>query len=191
MRIFTSQMLILSALALTPLARAQSLYNETTYRPLTADHRARQAGDILTVLVYESSSASTTADTAVKRRSDVGISAGIDERNHKAAIGTNNQFDGGGTVQRSGRLLAQLSVTVIAVSDMGDLQISGEQDVEINSDRQHFKLEGRVRPVDVSSNNTVASNRIADARISYLGDGDLAERQRPGMWAKVMTWLGF
>jgi len=172
-------------------AGARSLYNETSYVPLVSDHRARHVGDVLMVLVYETSSATTTADAALQRRSDFGVTASLDQRAHRAALGASNQFDGGGTVHRSGRLLAQLTVRVVGLEPNGDLLIAGEQNVEINSDSQRFNLEGRVRAVDIASNNTVLSNRIADARISYVGDGDLADRQRPGLWTKVMTWLGF
>lgn len=183
--------LALVALAAAGPLHAQSLYNEATFTPLVADHRARQPGDVLTVLVYETSSATTSADTAMQRRNEFSVGASWDRHNHRAALGTSNVFDGGGTVRRSGRLLAQLTVTVTGIAENGDLLVAGEQNVEINSDMQHFSLEGRVRPIDITNNNTVLSNRIADARINYLGDGELAERQRPGFWSKVMTWLGF
>jgi flagellar L-ring protein FlgH len=169
---------------------AQSLYSEQTYVSLVADHRARQVGDSLTVLVFESSSASATADAGMQRGSDIGLSASLDQRSHRANVGVGNHFDGGGTVRRSGRLLAQLTVDVVDIADNGDLYISGEQHVEINSDEQHFNLEGRVRRADITSGNTVMSNRIAQARIRYIGEGDLADIQRPGLFSRIMAWLG-
>lgn len=171
-------------------AGATSLYNQDTHRPLVADQRARAPGDLLTVVVYEASSASTTADSSLQRKS--ALAAQLQSPSHggaaNAAIGST--FNGGGTVQRAGKVLAQLSVRVTGTHPNGDLQVAGEQDLVINSDRQHIKIEGRVRRADIAADNTVQSNRLADARISYAGDGDLAQTQRPGMLARILLWLG-
>jgi flagellar L-ring protein precursor FlgH len=169
---------------------ADDLYSEKTYRPLASDKRAHLPGDVLTVLIYETSSAVTSADTSLQRRNDVSLHVQADAKSHSASVGADNSFDGGGTVQRQGKLLAQMSVNVSAVAPNGDLLVFGEQTLEINSDRQKIRVEGRVRPLDISDANAVMSYRLADARISYLGDGDLANRQRPGLWSRFFTWVG-
>lgn len=171
-------------------ARGDDLYNEKTYRPLASDKRAHLPGDVLTVLIYENSSALTSADTQLQRSNQVGAQASGKHFNESLAVGATNNFDGGGTVQRAGKLLAQMSVSVKGVAPNGDLMVAGEQTLEINSDRQKIRVEGRVRPLDVSDQNTVLSYRLADAKISYLGDGDLANRQRPGLWSRFFTWVG-
>jgi flagellar L-ring protein precursor FlgH len=112
-----------------------------------------------------------------------GLSVGGDIR-------STNQLDGRGLTQRQGKVLAQLTVTVKGVAENGDLLIAGEQLLEINNERQQIKVEGRVRPHDISDVNTVLSTRIADAKISYVGDGDLADRQRPSWWHRLLTWFG-
>jgi flagellar L-ring protein precursor FlgH len=84
-----------------------------------------------------------------------------------------------------------MSVSVVGVAANGDLLVAGEQVLEINSDRQKIRVEGRVRPLDISDANAVLSSRLADAKISYLGDGDLANRQRPGFWSRLFQWAGF
>ena len=185
--ILLALMLALPAAAL----HADNLYNEKTYRPLASDKRAHLPGDVLTVMIYESSSALTSADTQLQRNNEVGIKASADRHAHSLNVGASNQFDGGGTVQRAGKLLAQMSVNIISVAPNGDLLVRGEQLLEINSDKQSIKVEGRVRTLDVSDANTVMSYRIADAKISYLGDGDLAARQRPGIWSRLFNWAGF
>ena len=181
---------LLAALLSAPLS-AESLYDENTFRPLASDKRAHLPGDVLTVLIYENSSATTSADTSIQRKNDIGVQAGVDTHMHQGDVGVNNTFDGGGTVQRTGKLLAQMTVTVTKIAANGDLLVSGEQLLEINSDQQKIKVEGRVRPLDISETNTVLSYRLADARISYLGDGDLASRQRPGFWSRLFVWAGF
>ncbi|MGZ3182507.1 MAG: flagellar basal body L-ring protein FlgH [Telluria sp.] len=183
---------LLAALALAAgLARADDLYRENTFRPLAADKRAHLPGDVLTIQVVESSSAVTSADTSLQRKDELRLRAQADAHAHEATAGADHGFDGGGTVQRQGRLLAQMSVNVLAIAPNGDLLVAGEQLLEINNERQKIRVEGRVRPLDISDANTVLSYRIADAKISYLGDGDLAARQRPGLWSRFFTWAGF
>ena len=171
-------------------AHADDLYNEKTYRPLASDKRAHLPGDVLTVMIVENSSAQTSADTQLQRSNQLGVQAGTKHNNESLAIAANNKFDGGGSIQRAGRLLAQMSVTIIRVAANGDLVVAGEQVLEINADRQKIRVEGRVRPLDVSDQNSVFSYRLADARISYLGDGDLASRQHPGLWSRFFNWAG-
>lgn len=180
---------LLLALA-TGAVQAENLYNEKTYRPLASDKRAHLPGDVLTVMIYETSSAVTSADAQLQRTNEVGLRGSTKKNSESISIGAGNNFDGGGTVQRAGKLLAQMSVTVTGVAPNGDLLVMGEQTLEINLDRQKIRVEGRVRPLDVSDQNTVLSYRLADAKISYIGDGDLASRQRPGLWSRFFTWVG-
>jgi flagellar L-ring protein precursor FlgH len=67
--------------------------------------------------------------------------------------------------------------------------VSGEQLIKVNDERQEIVLSGRVRPIDIAENNTVVSSRLADARISYVGDGVLGEKQRPGILTRILSWL--
>ncbi|MES2933126.1 MAG: flagellar basal body L-ring protein FlgH [Pseudomonadota bacterium] len=174
----------------TPLL-AETLYSENSYRPLASDKRAHLLGDVLTVMIYENSSAATSADTTLQRNSDLGLQAGANQITHNASLGVNNHFDGGGTIQRTGKMLAQMTVSVRSVASNGDLWVTGEQLLEINEEKQKIKVEGRVRPLDISDTNTVFSYRLADAKISYLNDGDLATHQRLGFWSRLFTWVGF
>jgi len=173
-------------------AEAQSLYEAGTYRPLTADNKAFRVGDVLTVQVLENSAAAANADTGTRRSNE--ISAGL-TRAHVPAVsvglGTSGEFDGGGRTVRAGKLLAQLTVSVKQVLPNGDLQIAGEQLLLINEEQQRINVEGRVRPQDISDGNVVQSTRLADAKITYVGEGDLAERQKPAWWRKALDWVGF
>ena len=68
--------------------------------------------------------------------------------------------------------------------------VSGVQLLRVNDERQEIVLSGRVRQNDISENNTIVSSRLADARISYVGDGALGEKQKPGIISRVLSWLG-
>lgn len=151
-----------------------------------ADHHARAVGDVLTVLVHESSSARNT--TATSLESDVGLNARLNRDGHRAqsfgaSVGTSR--DGGGRIQRAGNVLAQLSTTIEAVLPNGDLRIGGEQAIDINGEVTRIRVHGRVRPVDIEHGNVVWSSRVADARIDYVGEGAQARRSRPGL----ISWL--
>lgn len=170
---------------------AESLYQEQSFRPLIADNKAFRVGDLLTVQVFESSSASTSAETGTRRGNS--LSAGVSNRSGsvgKADLGVSGEFDGGGKTQRANRLLATLTVSVREVLPNGDLRIGGEQILTVNEEPQKVNLEGRVRPIDVSDGNVVLSTRLADAKISYVGEGDLAERNKRPWWRNFLDAVG-
>jgi len=173
-------------------AGAQSLYDAKTFKPLTADNKAFRVGDIVTIQVTENASASANADTDLKRSN-----AGGAQLNFRSAVPVagatataTGQFDGGGQTARAGQLVAQISVTVREVQPNGDLLVSGEQLLVINEEQQRIDVEGRIRPQDISDQNIVPSNRLADARITYVGEGDLAQRQKPAWWHHFLDLFG-
>lgn len=173
-------------------AHAESLYNENSFRPLTADNKAFRIGDVVTVQVLENSSASTHAGTATHRKNGVSADFSLTRNpNLSAGMTVGGDFDGGGRTQRASKLLAQLTVNVIGIQPNGDLQLAGEQVLYVNDEEQRVKLEGRARPQDISDANIIVSTRLADAHITYVGDGDLSERQRRGWWRSLLDWLGF
>lgn len=192
MKIHLALVCQLFLLALLPVANAESLYNESTFQPLAADQRARRPGDLIMVTVLENSSATTATGSAAQRDQDVGLSAGlVGKRRVGASLGTENSYDTTGRAQRSGRLLAQISAAVVMVRPNGDLVISGRQIVDINDEKQEIFLSGVVRPIDISDDNTVPSSRLAEASIRYAGQGELADRQKPGWWNRLLHVLGW
>lgn len=170
-------------------AQAESLYREQSYRPLVSDYHARRIGDILTVLVFENSSATTSADTTTSSNTEIetGVSTKKIDKSFKLDLDSTNS--GSGRIQRSGKLLAQISVTVQSVAANGDLLIQGEQLIEVNGEKQQITLEGRVRQQDIGENNTIASNRLADGKISYVGAGILGDQQSPNWFTRLFGFL--
>lgn len=172
-------------------AQATSLYDPAAYQALTSDLRQRKVGDLITVMVYENSSASSSANTSAGREAGIGLGAqGTGGKRVSASVHTNNDMDGRGRTEREGRVLAQITVAVREITESGDLMVAGEQVLEVNNERQQIKVEGRIRPQDVSAANVVLSTRIANARISYAGEGDLAAIQRPAWWQRFLTLFG-
>jgi flagellar L-ring protein precursor FlgH len=172
-------------------ASATSLYTPGKFQSLTSDLRMRQVGDLITVMVYESASASSTAGTSVGRDAGVGLEVqGTPGKSYAGSISASNKTDGRGRTQREGKVLAQITVTIKEISANGDLVIAGEQLLDINNEQQRITVEGRIRPQDVSDTNVVLSTRVANAKISYSGQGDLADKQRPAWWQRLLTLFG-
>ncbi|MEZ0604626.1 flagellar basal body L-ring protein FlgH [Paraburkholderia sp. IW21] len=183
--------LLLAALGAALPGRCANLFDANSYQSLTADRRASKPGDIVTILVYENSSASNTADTSTN--TNFGLNGSVSTLyagNNRLQLGTGDTYGGRGQIQRTGRLLAQISATVADVAPNGDLIVAGDQNIDVNGEKTKIHLKGRVRPVDLAQNNTVQSSRLADAQIDYTGDGFITDRSRPGLIPRLFAWLG-
>ncbi|MET0659440.1 MAG: flagellar basal body L-ring protein FlgH [Steroidobacteraceae bacterium] len=181
---------MLSAMTCPATLRADAA-TEPMYRSLYADRKAYRAGDILTVVITESASASATARTRADKADNVRASIEQSEADPwNIQLDLSNDFSGGGEIQRTGRLLARLAVFVEGVDQNGNLQIRGEQNIKVNNEKQRIALTGIVRLEDITPDNTVASWRIAAADIDFIGKGILARKQSPGLMAKLFDLFG-
>ncbi len=169
--------------------QAEDLFSAQHYDALAADHRAVRIGDNLTIVVTEIASATTDARTSADKDGSLSGSASLHQVPQQGAFSLNETFSGGGKIERSGKLLARMTVAVQAIDSNGDLHVKGQQEILLNGDRQKLSVEGRVRPQDIGADNTVLSSRLSDARISYIGDGVLAEKQRSGVLTRLLSWL--
>lgn len=167
---------------------------------VTEDFKARRRGDIITIVISESSSASKDAQTDTKRSTAVnaGIpnfmglqNAGIFKNNlgdlSKLINATvDSKFSGAGSTSRKENLNATITARVIDVLPNGNLLIEGRRNIKVNNEDQEIILEGTVRPRDISPDNTVNSIFVADARISYSGSGIISDRQSPGWLMNIV-----
>ncbi|TAK84884.1 MAG: flagellar basal body L-ring protein FlgH [Aquabacterium sp.] len=170
---------------------ANSLYDPASYQPLVADQKAYKAGDALTVLIQEAAAASTSVDSKAGR--DTSVNLGVQATGHRAhglEASAGSTTDGGGQTQRSGRVTAQITVSVLSVQPNGELVVGGQQTVELNGEQQVITVAGRVRPRDINEANAVLSGRLADSRITYTGQGHLSEKSKPGVLSWVFDYLG-
>jgi flagellar L-ring protein precursor FlgH len=171
---------------------AHSMFDEQSYRSLVAETKAEHVGDVLTVVVQESASAMSSADLHAQR--SYSLSGHYDSPANTAAktasAGHDSASDGTGRTERSGRLLAQISVRVTAVNENGDLVVTGQQRLQINRELQLITLTGVVRPRDIGENNTVLSSRIGDADIKFDGKGFVVRQSRPGWIAWLLSFVG-
>lgn len=178
--------LVLTLLTSTALSAFSSIYS---------DHKSFTVGDVLTVIITESSSAKSGATSQTDRSFNHGFNTeagrGPFDFIPLSGFGTSagNSSKGDANTSREGSLKANMTVRIIDIDNNGNLIIKGSKSVVINGEEEQTSLEGSVRPQDVGANNTVYSNNIADAKISYKGKGDIATASKVGLITKVFNFL--
>lgn len=167
----------------------QSLVDTDNYRSLAADHRAQRVGDVITVYVLEATRARSQAGTDAS--SELQMSARLDSPSarYDASLGIGGANSAGAQTTRLGELRTQISTRVVAVEPDGLLHIAGEQTLTVNGERQRIRLSGVVRPADISPDNIVWSNRIAQADLVLVGVGTVSESQRQSVIYRMFKWL--
>jgi flagellar L-ring protein precursor FlgH len=161
-------------------------------RGLFCDHKARKVGDIVTVLVQESSTA--LSKTSTKRAKDAKIEAGPKKIEGNLlgflpplGFKSKSSYKGSGATVRTGTLLTKVSATIIEVLPDGTLLIEGRKRIIINAEEQLIEVSGLIRPEDIREDNTVLSTRIADARIYYQGKLIIVKKEKPNIIIRVLT----
>jgi flagellar L-ring protein precursor FlgH len=157
------------------------------------DRRASRVGDILTIAFTESFQAtkSQNAGTAKTSSFEVQLPSGLPfaSLGPDLSHGTTQNFSGSGTAAQSNSLSGQVSVHVVRVMPGGNLEILGQKKLTLNNGDEYVRVRGIVRPEDITSNNVVLSDRIANAEITYIGAGDVADAGRRGWLSSVLTSL--
>lgn len=164
--------------------RSGGVYNSSYNWSLIQDRRAYRVGDILTVKLDESTQASKQARTNYGKKNDVAL--GVPEAFGHAvdklsgAIDGNRNFNGSATSQQQNSLRGAITVAVYKVLPNGVLAIRGEKWLTLNQGDEYMRVTGLVRADDVERDNSVSSQRIANARISYAGRGALSDANAAG-----------
>lgn len=180
-----------------------SLYTDQSM-DIYKDSRAKRVGDILLVEIVETASGTGSASTTAERQSSVegGISQffGFEKwlgnhntnfvpSNKNLSVDLKNDFEGTGDTSRNGTVTATISARVIDITMEGNLVIQGYRETRVNNETQYIILSGIVRPRDISSDNSIRSSHIADARVEYNGTGVISEKQQPGWLARGVDIL--
>jgi flagellar L-ring protein precursor FlgH len=180
-----------------------SIFHSSQNGLFATDQRARRVGDILTVSFNETYSA-TKAQTASSSKADnfgVTLPTGLpniftggfdkDAGGNGAGLsaGTTRSFAGAGNAVQSNSFSGLLSVTVVRVFENGNMEVAGQKELMLNNGNEYVRVRGVVRPEDVSANNIVSSNRLADAQIRYTGTGQLADSSKQGWLSELMRTI--
>lgn len=161
---------------------------------LVADRRATMRGDILTVVIQIDDKAEMTNSSKRSRKANDKVNipslAGLPQRiDESLPVGASmadlvdakasSSYGGEGNVSRREKLTLRVAATVLDTLPNGVLQIEGSQEVRVNYELRDLTVSGFVRPADISSRNEIAYDRIAGARISYGGRGQISDVQQP------------
>lgn len=168
-------------------------------RTFFRDRRARAVGDLLTVEIEIDDSAQFDNKTDLDRNSSQSLKVPVlfglqgflsrafgGDVDPALSIGGGSTTSGEGKVRRTEKIRLQVAATVVRVLASGNLEIAGSQEIRVNDELRELQLRGLVRPEDIRPNNRIASEKIAEARISYGGRGTSSDMQRPRWGQQVM-----
>lgn len=171
---------------------------------LLGDRRAMQKGDILTVVIEIDEEAQISNQTSRSRSGSEGLQVpqllGIPQRVDDALpdgaslgnavdITSGSSSNGDGSVRRQEELTLRVAATITQVLPNGVLEIQGVQEVRVNFELRELLVSGYVRPEDISRQNEITYDKIASARISYGGRGQITDVQQPRYGQQVLDIL--
>jgi flagellar L-ring protein FlgH len=173
-----------------------AIYQAGQQMELFADLKARRVGDILTIKLNESTAASKNAETKTSKATGVAntgptifgktiTTKGVPIFN--TSMTGSDTFDGAGAVTQSNSLAGSLTVTVTDVQANGNLVVQGDKTLKLNQGEEYVHIAGVVRRADIATDNTVTSDKIADAHISYSGKGIVDSTNRVGWLARFFN----
>ena len=180
-----------------PIPRTEgAIYQTGQQMELFADLKAHRVGDIVTILLQETTSASKSAVTKTTKTTSVNNTGptifGRTPTVHGVPVGTvamsgADSFDGEGQSSQGNSLLGSLTVTVMEVQPNGNLVVQGDKTLRLNQGDEFVHVSGIIRPADISSVNSVSSAKVADAHISYSGKGVINASNSMGWLARFFN----
>lgn len=183
--------LMLLVFAGSALAQGGPLIDLDSGGSLVTNFKARQVGDVVTIIIVEKTSADASSSVGANTKSELsgGPALGFLQPFGTWGLNTENKYTGDGNTTRSGRLNAEISARITEVLPDGNIRLAGMRSVDINGDRQLIEITGVCRPRDIASDNTILSTYISDAQIAYSGSGMVQDAADPGMITRMLNWL--
>jgi len=181
----------------TPKPRLQegSLYHEEYGLALFGNGNSHKLGDIITILLDERTVASKSNSVSIEKENTIDSSNGSILGNTPGFKGLNlltdvdqeREFTGEADADQSNRLQGNISVTVTDIMPNGNLVVRGEKWLTLSRGDEYIRISGMVRAGDISLQNTVSSTKLANARITYSGTGELADAQKMGWLSRFFN----
>ena len=170
--------------------------------PLFENSVARRVGDILTIILSEKTNASKSASTTTAKNNKLDLPgpviAGLPVTVNgtsvlSASLDNSSKFDGSGDSSQSNELTGNITVTVAERLANGNLLVRGQKWILINQGREFVRIQGIVRPIDISPSNTVPSYKVGDASISYGSQGVIEAANHKSLLARFFDskWMPF
>ena len=182
-----------------------AIYSSAQTGFFSGDRRARNVGDVLTVNITETISATKSNDGTVTRKGStsvglpsalfgpVGIIGGIfgGTKGGSTALGSSvdQSYAGSGAANQSNTITGTMTVMVTRVYANGNMWIEGQKLLSVSQGEEYVRVSGLVRPDDIGPGNSVNSNRIAQANVTYTGAGDIANATKQGWYGQAVNLL--
>ena len=169
---------------------AKSLWADNGWG-LFADKKARDVGDILTIVINESTTLNASKSRSNEKEANVNLNAGTGIFHFLAAAsaGGSDSFSADGSARDTNSFRGQITVTVVEVLPNDNMVVEGTQSIWQNRDEHKITLRGIVRRADVTALNTVPSTKVADATLKFDGKGPLNAKQRQGILTQIFNFL--
>jgi len=179
-----------------PAAAAGTIGSPNAGMMLFEDAKARSVGDLLTIQLVEATSAqkSATTDTSKADNDTLGNIGFLGKTIHtNSSVSSSRAFKGAGDSAQSNSLTGSITVAVVQRLDNGNLVVRGKKQIQINQGYEYVTLEGVIRPADIATDNSVTSDRVANAHISYTGKGQIADANTQGWLTRFFNsqWFPF
>jgi flagellar L-ring protein precursor FlgH len=185
-----------------PIQNTGAIYQPGYDMRLFEDNKATRVGDILTIKLQEVTQAKKADDLNAVKNNNMSVSApsvmgfalsALTGNDAKTELAAKRTFTGQGKANQSNSLQGDISVTVAEVLPNGNLRIRGEKQVTLSQGDEYIRLSGIVRPVDIAPDNTINSDKVADATIMYIGDGAVADAGKAGWLSRALLspWFPF
>jgi flagellar L-ring protein precursor FlgH len=179
-----------------PIVPTGSLFKANYVNNIYSDSKAHRVGDIISVILNENTSAKKNAKTELKKSNKALLdpitgfgakSIGIGGEAIQFGLNQSSDFKGDSKSDQGNSLSGNISVHVLRVLSNGNLMIRGEKWMTLNNGDEYIRLTGVIRAQDISAENTIISNKVANARIQYAGTGTFADVQEQGWLTKFFS----
>jgi flagellar L-ring protein FlgH len=169
-----------------------AIFQNAGYAPLTSGTKAAMVGDIVTIVLVERMAASKSNSASTERGGEVGISPPATGplslfSPGDVNMGGDQSFKGKGETAQANNLSGEISVTIAAVYPNGTMLVRGEKLLTLNRGDEMVQISGLIRAADISTDNRIASTRVADAQIRYTGKGEIARASKQGWLQKFFS----
>ncbi|WP_460883123.1 flagellar basal body L-ring protein FlgH [Pseudaeromonas pectinilytica] len=169
---------------------SESFFNNNQVPSLVADNRAHQIGDTVTVIIVESTQATSQAGTDSDSNFNVNASSNDNVINNKVGVGYRSGNDDKAATSREGHFKGQIAVHVVNIDPQGLLKVQGHQSLVVNGEEQEINVEGYIRSIDIKADNTILSSRISEAKIELNGKGVVSDGQQPNIFSRLLSLIG-
>lgn len=181
---------------------ADSLWNSGTGGLYGGERKSVRVGDVVTIVISESTSAVQEASTRTSKESSLGLGmeSAWDQvanllgtetirKTYGGTLSGEDEYRGLGQTSRKSQVRAMITAVITEILEGGNVYVVGEHKVKVNNEVETIRVSGIIRPSDIGGDNTINSYQIAKAEVSVNGAGVVGSKQNPGVLTKMFNWL--